>query len=152
MNKHRLYYFFIMTIIACVFFPFTTIAELTLKSYINLTIQSLKYQISHNNLLINNHIQMESLQADKVNSKLYNKSVKSLFELYDITEKEYLLYRGKHEKEINQYLSKNPKIKKQIEELINQRDSLLHHYESIKVKKNMPSFDGLLFREQNELK
>ncbi len=112
-------------------------AELTAESYCDLTAESISQEISNLNEFIalaqqyaNNKdafLEQEGLKKQELDSQK-----EALFSSFNTTADEYIAFRGKNEKAINEYFNARPDIKQKIDSLAKQIKPLLEQYESLK--------------------
>ena len=112
-------------------------ATISVSSYCQLSIQSMQLEIGHLNDLIsiiNQYQDDPETQAQQISIKKteYNQTLTSLYTSFETTGNEYVMYLGKHDRDVASYLDSNPDIKQQIDNLTSQIKTLLAQYESLK--------------------
>ncbi|MEA3415288.1 MAG: hypothetical protein U9R02_03880 [Thermodesulfobacteriota bacterium] len=75
------------------------------------------------------HIEVMQLTLSKLNKSLtqseYENELQEIYDSYETTENEYILYMGKHSKQVNAFLKSHPGTKKWMDNLSKQINSLL---------------------------
>ena len=114
-----------------------SLAEVSVDSYCQLTIQSMQQEISNFEQLIALANQYrddpETLaHREKVKKLQFDQAKNTLFSSFGTTAEEYVTYMGRNRRGVKRYLEANPDIKQQIDDLSAQVRSLMDEYESLK--------------------
>lgn len=112
-------------------------AELTVDSFCNLAIDSMKQEIANLNESIAFVQQFSGnkeafLEQEGIKKQETDAEKVSLFGSFNTTAEEYVTFAGKNEKAVKDYLNVRPDIKQEIESLSQQVNALLDEYESLK--------------------
>ena len=123
--------------------PLVSLAEVSVDSYCQLTIQSMQQEISNFQQLIALANQYKDdpetlAHREKVKKMQFDQAKNALFSSFGTTANEYVTYMGKNGRAVNAYLNANPAIKQQIDDLSGQVNSLMEEYESLKGSGEQP--------------
>jgi hypothetical protein len=119
-------------------------AQMSVESYCQLSIQSLKQEVSNIQQLIAlaNQYQNDSLtllQQETLTRTTFDQAKEKLYNSFGTTSKEYVLYMGKNWAAVNSYLDANPGYKNQIQDLKSQLSELSEKHDALKIAiKNSP--------------
>lgn len=110
-------------------------AELLINTYCQLCINIMQLEASNLQELISIKNQYQDdpdtlIRQIAIKKAEYKQNRDALFSSFGITENEYALYKGEHEREVTVYLEDNPDIKQQIDDLSSQVHTFLNEYES----------------------
>jgi len=128
---------FSIVVFGLVFSPQLALAEISVDSYCQLSIQSMQQEISNFEQLIVLANQYKDdpetlAHREKVKKLQFDQAKNTLFSSFGTTAEEYVAYMGKNGREVEAYLDANGDIKQQIDDLSAQINSLLEEYESLK--------------------
>jgi len=115
----------------------TAEASLSVADYCQLTIDSMRQQITYMRGLITlaNQHQSESpayLQQEQQKRVEHDASLQELYALYQTTGEEYILYMGAHKKKVEAYLQAYPEVKTTIDTLAQEIRTLIEEYDALK--------------------
>jgi len=116
--------------------PRLSIAETSITSYCQLSIQSLQQQVSNFQELITLANQYSDdpegfSSAEAAKQAEFEEETAALMASYDMTPEEYALYMGKHKEEVEAYWQENPALKQQLDDLSAQAMALMNEFETI---------------------
>ncbi|MDI6793332.1 MAG: hypothetical protein QME81_10765 [bacterium] len=117
--------------------PRSSFAEMTVDTYCQIAGQSM--QLAASNLqeltsVANQYQNDPEILAEKEELKRgeFAQAWEDLYNSFKTTGEEYILYMGKHSKEVKAYLKAHPEIQQQIDDLAAQINSALEQYELLK--------------------
>lgn len=105
-------------------------AEISVESYCQITILTMKERIPQTQALIaivNQYKDQPETLKQQLDAKRaeFDQKIESLYHSYGTTAEEFVTYMNRNGKMVNAYLKSNPDIKQQIDELSEQLDMLL---------------------------
>lgn len=134
---------FSIVVFGLVLSPQLALAEISVGSYCQLTIQSMQQEISNFEQLIALANQYKDdpetlAHQEKIKRMQFDQAKNTLFSSFGTTANEFVTYMGRNGRAVNAYLDANPDIKQQIDELAAQVNSLMEEYESLKGSGEQP--------------
>jgi len=121
----------------------TVLADITVDSYCQLTIQTMQQETNNLQSLVNLYNQYkndpnEFIRQEAIKKAEFEQARNALYTSFGTTADEYALYMGEHSQEVNEFLKSNANIKQQIDSLSSQIKELLSQYESLKGHQTKP--------------
>jgi uncharacterized membrane-anchored protein YhcB (DUF1043 family) len=126
--------FFSIAVFGLVLSPQLALAEISVDSYCQLTIQSMQQEITNMQELIalaNQYQDDPDTLARQLEIKRaeFDQSKEELYSSFGTTAEEYVMYMGKNSRAVEEFLGENPDTKQQIDNLSVQINSLMEEEE-----------------------
>lgn len=116
--------------------PRMSLAEISVDSYCQLSIQSMQQEVSNLQeliALVNQYKDDPGALAQQLEIKRaeFDQAKEALYSSFGITAEQYVTYMSRNSKAVNEFLEENPDVKQQIDDLSAQLTSLTEEEESL---------------------